>query len=328
MATSGTVGQTVINTAKMLEHAWRRCGLKPTMQTPEAVLSAKESLYILMVHLANRGLNLWCVEEERLPLYAGQAKYLLPTGTLSVLNVLHSKPNLITGTVTSDASSYTDELDESSTVVLIGLKLATVPNGAVTLESSADGITWTVFKTIALADAPTTLTWYSLDVQVTDTFFRVVDNGTVPALSVTTFSLATGVTDVTVSQFNRDEYAQQPDKGFTSGSVTNYFFDKSLTPEIACWPVPSANGNFLSVWVHKQVQDVGSLSQEIAIPSRWMESILNQLSFRVAMEAEGVDPARITMLKQLSDESVIVAELDETDGSPIMIQPNISVYSR
>ncbi len=328
MATSGTIGQTTISTDKLLEHAWRRCGLLASSQTPEQVDAAKESLYMLLVHLANRGLNLWCVDKHYIPLFTGQRSYSLPDGSLSVLNVLHSKPTTISGSDTSTASTYTYAFTTEDTLVRFGLELASAPNGPVTIAVSDDDVTYTTIKTIALADAPTALAWFDVDPQRTTSYVKVTDTGGSPALSVATFYAANGGTDVPVSQFNRDEYAQQPDKDFQSGTVTNYFFEKSLSPTVSAWPVPNADGNFLTVWLHRQVQDVGALSQELGIPSRWLESISNQLAFRVALEVPGVDPARLSLLKGLSDESVITAEMDETDGAPIMIQPNIGVYTR
>jgi len=72
MATSGTVGQTVISTAKVIEHAVRRCGLLASQQTPEVVYVAKDCLFLLLMHYANTSLNLWCVERKLVGLQEGR----------------------------------------------------------------------------------------------------------------------------------------------------------------------------------------------------------------------------------------------------------------
>ena len=55
--TSGTVGNTVIDTAAVLEHAFRRVKVHPSQQTPETVQIAKENLYLLLLNMATVGLG-------------------------------------------------------------------------------------------------------------------------------------------------------------------------------------------------------------------------------------------------------------------------------
>jgi len=100
MATSGTVGNTVINTAKLLEKAIRRCGLSPQALTPETVETAREDLFMLLLSLSNRGLNLWCIDKKLLALNVGQGTYTLPVGTQSILNAMISTHTRVTGTDT------------------------------------------------------------------------------------------------------------------------------------------------------------------------------------------------------------------------------------
>lgn len=92
MATSGTIGNTVINTAKLIEKALRRCGLSPASATAETVETAKEDLYMLLMSMSNRGLNLWCIDSQTVPLVVGQAVYALPPGTTDVLNLNLATP--------------------------------------------------------------------------------------------------------------------------------------------------------------------------------------------------------------------------------------------
>lgn len=92
MATSGTVGQTTISTDRIIEKAVMRCGLSPTFLTAESIDIALEDLFMLLLSLSNRGLNLWCIDRQVVPLVAGQSTYVLPDGTQDLLNVLLSTP--------------------------------------------------------------------------------------------------------------------------------------------------------------------------------------------------------------------------------------------
>lgn len=325
MATSGTVGQTVITTDKLLDHAFRRCGLSVAQQTPESVEASKESLFMLLVHLANRGLNLWCVEKHYLPVSTAKAKYALPTGTLSVLNVLHSRPTYSSGSESSDGQTLTLTLDTESTLTKLLLNVTTLPTTTVTIESSDDGSTWTTVITLDVSDFASGKNYFDFETAVTCSFIRAgVSSGSFDG----SISAVTETRDLPVTIMSRDFYVTQPLKDNQSDYPTDFFFEKNLNPSLTLWPVPNSSDNFLTVWIHRQVQDVGMLSQQLAIPTRWLESITRQLAFSVSMEMPGVDPNRITLLKGLADEAVITAELDETDMAPIMIAPRIGAYTR
>lgn len=324
MATSGTVGRTAISTDKLLDHAWRRAGLQASSQTTEQVEAAKESLFMLLVHLANRGLNLWCVNSSFIPVVTGQVKCDLPAGTLSVLNVLHSSPQEITATQVDTATSATLTFDSSSPVTLYALDLGTLPTGDVTVEYSTDNLTWVTLEVLDYTELALGYNWITIDPSITAAYFRAsVLVGTLDAA----LTVASATRELTVSPVNRDQYSQYPNKEFQSARPTDYFFEKSLTPTLSLWPVPDTSTSFLTVWSHRQVQDVGSLSQELAIPTRWLDSITTQLSFRVAMETPGVDPNRLALLKGLADEFVITSEMDETDRAPINLAPSIGCYT-
>lgn len=47
---------------------------------------------MLMMSMSNRGLNLWCIDSQTVPLVAGQAVYVLPSGTTDVLNLNLATP--------------------------------------------------------------------------------------------------------------------------------------------------------------------------------------------------------------------------------------------
>jgi hypothetical protein len=131
-----------------------------------------------------------------------------------------------------------------------------------------------------------------------------------------------------MNQLNRDQYSQQPGKTNLGETPLSYFFQKNLEPSLSCWPTPSTDENYINLWTHSEIQDVGTLTQQLGIPTRWLETVINQLAYRVALEVEEVDPTRFPLLKALADESLATVELDETDGAPIMLQPNVSVYNR
>jgi hypothetical protein len=69
---------------ELVEEAFERCGVE--MRSGYDLRTARRSLNLLTIEWANRGLNLWTVEEGTIPLTAGTALYSLPTDTIAILD--------------------------------------------------------------------------------------------------------------------------------------------------------------------------------------------------------------------------------------------------
>lgn len=82
MATSGTANWN-INILDIIEEAYERIGVE--VKGGYEIRTARRSLNLLSMDWANRGLNLWCVDQETLSLTAGTATYPLADDTIDVL---------------------------------------------------------------------------------------------------------------------------------------------------------------------------------------------------------------------------------------------------
>jgi hypothetical protein len=133
--------------------------------------------------------------------------------------------------------------------------------------------------------------------------------------------------EIVISPFNRDDYSNQPDKTFQSGFVTNYYFEKLVDPSITLWPVPSDDSRCLVLYRYRQIQDVGALTQEIELPSRWYEAISWHWAARLAFEFPGVDAARRAEVIQMASGMTLEVEGGETDNAPVFFAPRILVYT-
>lgn len=83
--TSGTYGWTLDN-AGVVTEAFARCGIHPTALTREHFISATRSLNLALSSWANRGVNLWQVDLQSVPLTQGVPTYNLPSNTVNVLD--------------------------------------------------------------------------------------------------------------------------------------------------------------------------------------------------------------------------------------------------
>ena len=95
MATSGT---TTFNLSidDLIEEAFERCGMRPT--SGYQLTSARRSLNLLFLDWANRGLNLWTIEQATYPLTAGINEISLDASVVNVLEAVIRQDNQGTNT--------------------------------------------------------------------------------------------------------------------------------------------------------------------------------------------------------------------------------------
>src|SRR5574338_256979 len=254
MATSGTVATTTITTAKLIEHAVRRCGLPPTSITYETIEVASQALYLLLLGLANRGLNLWCIDKYLLGLKEGKATYQLPVGTIDLLSLVFSRPLRTVGTTNQAGVNYTTTLDQASDCLRVGVKFNSIAaTETVIISYSDDDITYTVAKTISKTDwISNEWYWFELDPIVTAKYYRI---STIANINVNTMYLVASLFDMEIWKWNRDDFMNIPNKQIKSAISTNFYYEKKLRPQVTLWPVPNNEFNHLTVIVHRQVQD-------------------------------------------------------------------------
>lgn len=327
MTTSGTVAQTVLDTATVLEHAFRRCKVHPSKQTPEKIDLAKQSLYMLLTNLSNRGLNLWTIEKIIVGIQSGKALYQCPAGTIDLLNLVYSQATQITGTDSTTATDYITQLTTATSVSRIGLKLTSVTaSDTLTLSYSTDGVTYTTILTETKTDW-TTDEWYWFDVPVVSSqVYYKASFGS--AATFGEFYLASTIVDLPVTQWSRDTFSVINNKSALGRPSTCYYFEKLINPQVTLWPVPNNHYDQLSMFVHRQIEDVGTLTQTLAIPARWYEAVVWELALRLAFELEEVTPDVLQTVSAACEKYGLDAADEETDGAPLYLTPQIGVYNR
>ena len=112
-----TSGTSVFNLdmAELVEEAFERCGSQ--LRSGYDFKTARRSLNLMSIEWANRGINLWTVEECSIPLVTNQGIYAVPNDTIDILD-------LETRTSNASISNQTDinlsRISEST--------YATIPN--------------------------------------------------------------------------------------------------------------------------------------------------------------------------------------------------------
>ena len=83
MTTSGTASFN-LSFDEICEESFERVGRE--MRTGYDLRTARRSMNLLLIEMANRGINLWTIEEGAIPMVTGQATYPLPVDTVDLLD--------------------------------------------------------------------------------------------------------------------------------------------------------------------------------------------------------------------------------------------------
>jgi hypothetical protein len=85
MTTSGTAVFN-LDISDLIEESFERCGQE--LRTGYELKTARRSLNLLTVEWANRGINLWTIEQGEIPMVTGQATYDIPADTIDLLDMV------------------------------------------------------------------------------------------------------------------------------------------------------------------------------------------------------------------------------------------------
>ena len=114
MSTTGTTAFN-LNMADLIEEAFERCGAE--LRTGYDLRTARRSVNLLTIEWANRGLNLWTVEQGQIVMNTGQAIYPLPVDTIDLLDMVTRQYN---GQQTNQIDININRISEST--------YSTIPN--------------------------------------------------------------------------------------------------------------------------------------------------------------------------------------------------------
>ena len=360
MTVSGTVSTTVFTTRQVIDHAFRRCRVPAQLITNEHQQIATDVLYLLMSELVSKGILLWTIEKEILPLYEGTTQVTTPLGTVDILNLnLRQLQRLTSGTASSTsgtaenafdgdldtactesapAGSITFEFDSETNISNLGILPNATAEWDFTVSTSTDGVTYTTVYT-ATDYAAVAGQWLWVDLYSADTVqagaafnavtFVKLTAGVGTTLDVTEFYIANLPSEIPMARINRDDYQNLPDKAMQGRPVQYWMDGQRDQPVIRLWPAVQLQYTFYQLVMTRKryLMDVGTLPQTLDIPQRWYEPIVSELAARVGMEVQEVDVTLIPNLRMAADRAMTTAWNGESDNSPVYLRLNIRPYT-
>lgn len=328
MAYSGEIVNTTFNALKVVDHAFRRCRLPAQAITAEMHDYAVDTLNTTLAELASVRTPSWCIEKIILPMYENQPVVTLPLGTVDVLNLNYRILQPVSGTLVVVSNAWTTSFTTATVVDTVGIKWSG-PSVPIYFQVSNDGITFTTVGSSSVQATSGEITWSDISGAVAHRFFKIACQDPDDALFYTSIVLGNMPQEIPLGQLNRDGYVNQSNKVFP-GRPSNFYYQRDLPqPIVRIWPAPfaAAEQAQLILWRHRQIMSNTNLQQDVEIPSRWLEAIINTLAARVAAETPQVDPSIMAVLEQKSAISMQRAWDGDNDGSPIQINPGIGAYT-
>ena len=307
-----TTGSTAFNLDMndLIEEAFERCGLE--LRTGYDFKTARRSLNILTIEWANRGINLWTVEQGQIVLNTQQAIYALPVDTIDILDAVTRTSN---GSQSNQTDLNLSRISESTYITIPNKNANGRPiqmwinrqsgESASTAQTTLNGGISSTDTTITLANAA------NLPTQG----FINIDNETIAYQNI--------VGNQIVNAW-RGQNGTVAASHLTAASV----FNNNL-PSINVWPTPNPPGNQYTLVYYRmrRIQDGGTGVRTQDIPFRFIPCMVAGLAYYLSNKLPGVDPGRIPMLKAEYEQQFQLAAEEDREKAAIRFVPRNMFYS-
>jgi len=331
VATSGTVGQVTIEVATILDHAFGMCGKISSTVSGEMLQRARERLQFALWSLSNEGVNLWCIKKTVFNLTKYRSVIPMTVGTVDILNAMFRTLVAMTGATPFSSAGVQGQVLAAPLVVRnVSGDFPTGGTVQLYVEASTDNISW---DTIAALNSATVSAGSSFAIDLDNSalakYWRVRD-GTGTLIQIDNLRFRSILAETSTSKLNRDDFQQLPQKYYEGQQSLQFWFDKQVNPQLWLWPQVQDDDHQLIVWEQSLIQDVGLLTNTLAIPQRWYDAVISLAAYRIAMI---IPPAELPegKLQELQGISVAdkrVAAGGESDGSSWRLTPRIRAYTR
>lgn len=315
MATTTGTSIFNLNMNDLIEEAFERCGLE--LRTGYDFRTARRSLNLLTIEWANRGINLWTIEEGQIQMATGQITYPLPVDTIDLLSMITR-----TGNGGSNQQDININRISEDTYSTIPNKLATGRPIQVWINrQSGMSNTSTVYLAASISATDTTITLSTVS-GIAAAGFIQIDNEIIYYPNV----------DSTNNQLLNCARGQNNTTAAAHVATTtprNYITIQNL-PSVNVWPSPNSPGNQYTFvyWRMRRVQDAGTGVTVNDIPFRFLPCMVAGLAYYLAIKSPAVDPNRVAFLQSDYEKQWDLASQEDREKAPIRFVPRNMSYIR
>ena len=306
MTTSGTSAFN-LDLNDLVEEAFERCGSE--LRSGYDLRTARRSLNILTIEWANRGINLWTIEQGSIPMVTGQASYVIPTDTIDLLDTV-----IRTGSGSNQIDINITRISES-TYATIPTKNAQGRPIQVWINRQS-GNTNTVLSTYLNVSISATDTTITLDstANLSSQGYIKIDNEIILYQNVSGNQLL----NCFRGQNNTTAIAH-----LATAAVYQTFL-----LNVNVWPTPNAPGNQYTFvyWRLRRIQDVGSGASTQDIPFRFIPAMVAGLASYLSAKIPGIDMQRAMALKVDYEQQLQLAMDEDREKASLRFVPRSQFY--
>jgi len=310
MSTSGTTAFN-LDLNNLIEEAFERCGTE--LRTGYDMRTARRSLNLLTVEWANRGINLWTIEQGQIDLVTGQAIYPVPVNTIDLLDTVIRQNN---GIQSTQIDINISRISEST--------YSTIPNKLTT------GRPIQMWYNRQTGQSNSTTVYLAQSINSTDTSITVSNASALPIggfvkIDNETISYANVVGNVLTNCYRGQNGTTA---AAHTASPTTLLTVQNL-PCINVWPTPDAGGGPYTFvyWRLRRIQDAGSNGTvEQDIPFRLLPCMVAGLAFYLSQKLPDAIQ-RMQFLKSEYEEQWLMASTEDREKAPSRFVPRTTFYA-
>jgi len=308
MSTTGT-STFNLDINDLIEEAFERCGLE--LRTGYDFRTSRRSLNLLTIEWANKGINLWTVEQGQIAMVTGQSMYPLPVDTIDLMDSTIRQNNGTTNQVDITISRISEPTYMTIPNKLTQGRPIQVWINRQSGQSSVSAVT--VASTIAPTD--TTITVSNAANLATSGFIQI------------------GTETISYPNISGNQLLNCA-RGQNGTTAAAHAIGEILTiqnlPSINVWPTPSAPGSQYTFVYYRlrRIQDAGTGVYVQDIPFRFIPAMVAGLAYYLSMKLMGVDPNRSMTLKADYNEQFELAAQEDREKAPLRIVPRNMSYVR
>jgi hypothetical protein len=306
MATSG-LSSFNLDLTELVEEAFERCGKE--LRSGYDLKTARRSINLLTIEWANRGINLWTIEQGQIPMVTGQAIYALPVDTIDLLDTV-----VRTGTGQNQIDINITRISES-TYITIPTKNAQGRPIQVWINRQSGNTNSNSFTVLAasISSTDTTITLASTASLPSSGFIKLEDE-------IISYQNVSG--NQLLNCF----------RGQANTAAAAHLFNtpvyQTFVPNINVWPTPNAPGDQYTFVYYRlrRIQDSGGGVSTQDIPFRFINCMVAGLAFNLSVKLPDVAPERVLFLKQDYEQQFQLAADEDREKASIRFVPRSLFY--
>jgi hypothetical protein len=311
MATTSGLDTFNLELTDLVEEAFERCGLE--QRSGYDLRTARRSLNLLTIEWANRGINLWTIEQGQILMNTGQAIYPIPVDTIDLLDTVVRTNN---GQGNNQIDINITRISESTYI--------TIPN------KNANGRpiqVWINRQSGQVAKIPQTTLAAGYPISDVSTTITLTDVSQLPTQGFINIGAETiGYQNIVGNQILNAWRGQNGTTATSHAALADVYVNN--LPSINVWPTPNSPGNQYTFVYYRmrRIQDAGGGMNIADIPFRFIPCMVAGLASNLSIKIPGVDPNRVMMLKADYEQQWQLAADEDRDKASDRFVPRQLFY--